>query len=71
MKDSEVRKNRHYVHPHFGILRIVGHFMEGERGSRRKVYEGQKPHDNCNYNFTADELTREATVTEFFGQPNT
>jgi hypothetical protein len=68
MTDAEIKKGGHYRTRHFGILRIVGHFFEGGKHDRRKVYDGAKPGDSCNYNVMACELTGCASESEWRSQ---
>lgn len=68
MTDRDIRKGGYYRHKTFGVLRITGHFFEGGRADRRKVYDGAKPGDTCNYNAMACEFTAAATEAEWRSQ---
>jgi hypothetical protein len=65
MTEADVKLHEYYRHPHFGVLRIDGHFWEGEKPDRYKVYFARRRHSGTTYNVMASELTGAATEAEW------
>lgn len=62
MTESEVKVGGYYAHAHFGPLRIDGHFWEGEKPDRYKVFFARRRDSGTSYNVMASELS--APVSE-------
>lgn len=65
MLQSQVRIGRYYVHEYFGVLKVVGRWLEGSGSDKHYVYDCSKKGVPTNYNCVAGELERTASRDEW------
>jgi hypothetical protein len=64
MTEADVKVGKYYDSS-FGPVRVDGHFMEGPKGERYKVYFTRRADSGTSYQMTASEMTGEVTETEW------